>query len=306
MCEGERRALEGGCHGQAAGSALWEGVFHAISAFCNAGFALNTDSLLGFQRDPFLLLTIATLIVLGGLGFAVLALPWLRARGGRRVGFAVQARLVLASTAVLVVGGAVLFLLAEWGRSLAGLPFHDRLVNALFQSVTTRTAGFNSVDLAALHPLSVLVMMVLMFIGASPGGTGGGIKTTTAVVLVSAILAIARGRGTAVLLGRRVPLETVYRSAAIATVAGLVVVVGTGLLLVTQTERFEVLLFEAVSAFGTVGLSLGATAHLDSVGKLVVAGLMLAGRVGPLSLALLLGRQQPTRVEYPEARIMVG
>jgi len=292
--------------GHGAASALWGGVFHSVSAFCNAGFALQSDSLVGFQRDPLVLLVVATLIVLGGLGFAVLALPWLRARGGHRVGLAVQARLVLGATAVLVVGGAALLLVTEWNRTLADLPLHDRVVNALFQSVTTRTAGFNSVDLRALHPVAVLGMMVLMFIGASPGGTGGGIKTTTAVVLLSAILAIARGRQTAVLLGRRVPLETMYRSAAIATVAGLVVVTGTGLLLATQAERFDVLLFEALSAFGTVGLSLGATAHLDTVGKLVVAGLMLAGRVGPLSLALLLGRQQPSRFEYPEARIMVG
>jgi trk system potassium uptake protein TrkH len=293
-------------HGQGVAAAIWRGVFHSVSAFCNAGFALHTDSLMGFQRDPLMLVVVAILIVLGGLGFAVLALPWLRTRRGRRVGLATQARLVLMATAVLVVGGAALLLLTEWNRSLAGLALHDRVVNALFQSVTTRTAGFNSVDLAALHPLSVLSMMVLMFIGASPGGTGGGIKTTTAVVLLSSILAIARGRHTAVLLGRRVPLETMYRSAAIATVAGLVVVGGTGLLLATQGDPFEVLLFEAVSAFGTVGLSLGATAHLDIVGKLVVAGLMLAGRVGPLSLALLLGRQRPSRVEYPEARIMVG
>jgi len=293
-------------HGHGTVDAVWKGIFHSVSAFCNAGFALQSDSLLGFQRDPLMLLVVATLIVLGGLGFAVLALPWLRSRGGRRVGLASQARLVLGATAVLVAGGAVLLLLTEWDRSLDGLPFHDRVVNALFQSVTTRTAGFNSVDLAALQPASVLLMMVLMFVGASPGGTGGGIKTTTAVVLLSSILAIARGRQTVVLLGRRVPLETMYRSAAIATVAALVVVVGTGLLLATQEGRFEVLLFEAVSAFGTVGLSLGATTHLDTFGKLVVAALMLAGRVGPLSLALLLGHQRPSRVEYPEARIMVG
>jgi trk system potassium uptake protein TrkH len=179
-------------------------------------------------------------------------------------------------------------------------------VNALFQSVTLRTAGFNSVPLGPLRPATTLMMLVWMLVGASPGGTGGGIKTTTAVVLIGTVLAVLARRERIVLFGRSMSLDTIYRSAAIATVAGIVVTGGTFLLLATQPQHFEVLLFETVSAFGTVGLSLGATAQLDLVGKVVIMLLMFIGRVGPLTLALMVGRAAPSRVDYPDSRIMVG
>ena len=286
--------------------AAWKGVFHAVSAFCNAGFALQSDSLIGFQSDPLVLLTIATLITLGGLGFAVLAFAWLRVAGTRRIGLAVQVRVVLVASAVLVAVGWAGIAGLEWGRSLAGMAAGDRALNALFQSVTCRTAGFNSIDLGALHPATVLLMMLLMFVGASPGGTGGGIKTTTLVVLLSAIPAAARGRPEVVLFRRRIAVATVYRSAVIAVVAASVVSVAAMMLLASQSGSLATILFEAVSAFGTVGLSLGATALLDGFGKVVVIVTMLAGRVGPLALALLLGRVGSSRLGYPEASLMVG
>jgi trk system potassium uptake protein TrkH len=293
-------------HGAEPMTAAWNGLFHSISAFCNAGFSLQSDSLFAFQQDPLVLMTFATLIVLGGLGFAVLAGVWWRASGGPRAGLAVQARVVIIATAVLIVVGWVSVMGLEWGHSLDGLGPADRVVNALFQSVTTRTAGFSSVSFGDLQPATALVMMVLMFIGASPGGTGGGIKTTTAVVLLAAIPALAARRAELVLFNRRLPLSTVYRAAAIAAVGFVVVLLTAGLLLATHDAPFEWLLFEAVSAFGTVGLSLGATATLDGFGKFVVAAAMLAGRIGPLTLALLLGQTRETRLSYPRARIMVG
>ncbi len=292
--------------GDSLAEGLWRGVFHSISAFCNAGFALQSDSLVSFQGQPLILITVAALITLGGLGFAVLAFTWLRVTGQRRVGLAVQVKVVLASSLVLLLVGWMGFGAVEWGGALRDLGFQDRLVNALFASVTARTAGFNSVDMAGLHPTTVLLMMVLMFIGASPGGTGGGIKTTTVVVLLGAIPAVARGRQRVVVFGRRMTLETVYRSAVIAVVGVLVVVGSAMLLLASQAGGFETLLFESVSAFGTVGLSLGATAGLNSLGKCVVTAVMLAGRVGPLALALLLGRATGGRLGYPEASLMVG
>ncbi len=293
-------------HGATPLDAAWKGVFHSVSAFCNAGFALQSDSLMMFSRDPLVLLVFCVLITLGGLGFAVLAGLWWRVRGGPWKGLGVQIRIVVVASAVLVVVGWVLYLGLEWNRSLAGLDAGDRLVNALFQSVTTRTAGFNSVSFEGLQPATLMVIMVLMFIGASPGGTGGGIKTTTAVVLLAAIPAIAARRSEVVIMRRRIPLAIVFRSTAIAVVGLAIALVATTLLLATHDPPFESLLFEAFSAFGTVGLSLGATSALNGFGKLVVVGTMLAGRIGPLTLALLLGQSRAGRVSYPQARIMVG
>jgi trk system potassium uptake protein TrkH len=293
-------------HGSSPWRAVWSGVFHSVSAFCNAGFALQSDSLVQFGGDPLVLLTVAALITLGGLGFPVLAFGWLRVSARRRIGLAVQVKVVLAGSLALILIGWLAFGIVEWSGSLAGMSTGNRVVNAFFQSVTARTAGFNSVPFDDLRPAATLLLMALMFIGASPGGTGGGIKTTTIVVLLSAIPAVARGRPQVVLFGRRLTLETVYRSAVIAVVGALVVFIGAMLLLVSQPGRFDSLLFEAVSAFGTVGLSLGATSSLNGFGKIVVIGVMLAGRIGPLALALLLGRSVRSRLEYPEARLMVG
>ena len=286
--------------------ASWYGLFHAVSAFCNAGFSLHSDSLVGFRAAPILLTEVAILVTLGGFGFGVLnaLLTW-RARR-RSGGLAIQTRIVLVASTVLVLSGAAGYATLEWNGALGGLSDSQRVVNALFQSVTLRTAGFNSVPLDATRPATALGMMAWMFVGASPGGTGGGIKTTTVVVLLGTVAALVTRRNRIVIFRRRLSLATVYRSAAIAVVAATVVAGGAFALLATQDQPFEVLLFETFSAFGTVGLSLGATPGLDAVGKTIVIVLMLAGRVGPLTLALLLGRETRSRVGFPEARIMVG
>ncbi len=286
--------------------AAWRGVFHSISAFCNAGFALQSDSLTMFATDRVALLTVAVLITLGGLGFAVLAASWYRLTGRRHHAFSLQVRLVLAVSAILTLGGTLVWLILEWNASLAGLGPLDRVLNALFESVTLRTAGFNTVDIGAARPVTVLMMILMMFIGASPGGTGGGIKTTTVAVLFGAIPALARSQPRVTIFRRQVPLEAVFRCTAIAVIAALILGLGAAALLATQTGSFDELLFEATSAFGTVGLSLGATTRLDVFGKLVVTALMFLGRVGPLTIALLLARSSPGRISYPEVRIMVG
>ena len=287
-------------------TAIWRGTFHSVSAFCNAGFALYSDSMIGFQDRPLVLLVMAVLITLGGLGFAVLAFAWLRFRRSAHTTLATQVRIVLLASAALTAIGFACVVLTEWHHSLAGLGTADKFVNAFFQSVTCRTAGFNSVAFDGVQPVTLLLFMALMFIGASPGGTGGGIKTTTLVVLLSAIPAIAGGRHKVVLLRRTISLETVYRSTAIAVVAILVILFGAAALLALQDQPFVSIVFESVSAFGTVGLSIGATSALELPGKLVVIVIMLVGRIGPLSLALLLSRDRQTAVGYPEARIMVG
>lgn len=294
-------------YGEPLGAAMWKATFLAVSAFCNCGFALHSNNLIPFQSSPVMLLTVSTLITCGGIGFAVLAAVWSRfTQGGRKTAFATQVRLVLWASAILTFGGTLLIGVVEWNASLAGLSILDKWMNALLQSVTTRTAGFNSVDLALLQPATVLIMILWMFIGGSPGGTSGGIKTTTMTVLLSILPAIARGRQHVVIFGRALPLEIVYRSAAITVVSGSIVFVATGILLVTQNMPLDKILFEVVSALGTVGLTLGVTPLLDTFGKSLISFVMFLGRIGPLTLALLLARQEASRVAYPEARVMVG
>lgn len=293
-------------HGLAVGDALWRGVFHSISAFCNAGFALQSDSVVMFKEDPLPLMVISALIIFGGLGFLVLAGAWQTLVRRKRMRLSVQAKVVGAMTIFLIVSGALLYLGVEWDHTLAGLSVSDRIFNAIFQSVTLRTAGFNSVDFGTLQGASVLFMIIYMFIGASPGSTGGGIKTTTTAVLFSSIRSIARGEPKVTLFERRITQDIVYRSIAITIIASLIVGTAFFLLLLTESQSFDVLLFEVVSAMGTVGLSLGATASLSPAGKFIIVFVMFVGRIGPLTLALLLGGGKPTAVEYPRGRIMVG
>ena len=285
--------------------ALWRGTFHAISAFCNAGFSLWSDSLIQFQTDTFVTVVHAALIVLGGLGFTVLAALWLAARGQQRRQ-SLQTRVVLYMSAGLIVGGTLLYAATEWNATLAGLDTWDKWLNALFQSVTLRTAGFNSVDYAALERSTVLMMIVWMFIGASPGSTGGGIKTTTLAVMLAAIPALLRNQPRALLLRRTIPHDIVYRAATIMTVATMVAVLITFLLLATHDMPLEKLVFEAVSALATVGLSIGATGELNAAGKWMIIVTMFIGRVGPISIALALGTPRTSHISFPEAKVMVG
>jgi trk system potassium uptake protein TrkH len=283
-------------------SAIGYGVFHAVSAFCNAGFALWSDSLMGTAGSLPVLVTVSLLIVLGGLGFLVLAElgPWLVSRARRRRPMSLHARVVLGMSASLILAGAVLFALLEWHGALAGLEGSWKPINAVFMSISTRTAGFNSVPMGGFQGATLLLVTILMLIGASPGSTGGGIKTTTATVILYAARAFVRGREDVEVGGRTLPRGTVLRAIVLAFLAVAVVTVGFFLLLLTQTIPFDSLLFESISAFATVGLSVGATGELDTVGKLVVVGLMYVGRVGPLTLILLLGGSGRVTARLPE------
>jgi len=289
-------------------AAAWRGVFHSVSAFCNAGFALQSDSLIGLQGHPAGLLTFALLIVGGGLGFGVLAALWWRLIDRRRQPLSVQVVVVLAASAALLALGTAAYLWLEWDRTLGDLGPAAKVLNALFQSVTLRTAGFNSVGLDSLAPGTLLIMVLFMFVGASPGSTGGGIKTTTVVVLLAAIRGIRRSEEPR-LHDRRLPREIVDRSLAILVISGSIVLGGFLALLLFEEQPFARLLFEAVSAFGTVGLSLGATPLLGTLGRLFIIVLMFVGRVGPLTVALLVGkgsRRAAHSYRFPETRIMVG
>ena len=284
--------------------AVWRGVFTAVSAFCNAGFALQTDSLIPYQSSPTVLHVVAVLIIVGGLGPAVVvAVPrWLR---GRRV--SLHVRLVLVATLVLLAVPAAAILAFEWGGPLQGLGFWNRVHNAWFQSVTLRTAGFNSIDLAALRPITLAVMVALMFVGGSPGSTAGGVKTTTLAVLALAVLAALRSQAEIRVYGRRLATASVYRATALVTLSACFVGLAVGGLLLTQRMPAGTALFEVVSAFGTVGLSVGGTGMLDGVGKTIIMACMFAGRVGPLSLLLWIADPpREDRWKLPEEEVATG
>jgi trk system potassium uptake protein TrkH len=284
--------------------AAWRGVFHSISAFCNAGFSLQSDSLVPYQHDHAVLWIISLLIIVGGVSPAVVvAVPALVRRRYTKMNH----KIVLAATAFLLAFGAVAFATLEWGHSLAGLSLAEKLTNAWFSAVTPRTAGFNSIDFAQCQPATLVLIISLMFIGGSPSSTAGGIKTTTAAVLSLAVGSSLRGRSEAVAFGRRIPIPTIIKAAAIATLGILIVATALTLLLLTQTMRFDQAAFEVVSALGTVGLSIGGTALLDEVGKVVIIICMFTGRVGPLSLFLFLSsRSNASAWEYPEETLDVG
>ncbi|WP_152622535.1 TrkH family potassium uptake protein [Archangium violaceum] len=289
-------------------------LFHSVSAFCNAGFGLYPDSFVRFAGHPGVNLTVMALITLGGVGFPVVTslLDWelWRERGPRRgwLFLPVHTRVVLLTSAALAAGGALAWLVLEWNHSLAGLPWGERLWASFFQSVSLRTAGFNSVDLAKLGTPMLLLSLVLMFIGGSPGGTAGGVKTTTVAVLAFTFRALLHNRSEVDIMGRSVPPATVYRACAVALISfGLLFVLAFLLFAAEPHLPFRDVLFEAVSAFGTVGVTTGVTPQLSSVGRLVVCALMFVGRLGPFTLALAVGLSKArASYSYPSTKIVVG
>ncbi|HAE38305.1 MAG TPA: potassium transporter TrkH [Candidatus Riflebacteria bacterium] len=281
--------------------ALWKGIFTAISAFCNAGFALQSDSLIGFQNNPLILHTVALLIIVGGLAPAVVLLvpEWVK---GNPV--PVAARLALITTLILLISGCLFYLAFEWNNSLQGLTIMNRLHNAWFQSVTLRTAGFNSVAIENILSPTFLIMICLMFIGGSPGGTAGGVKTTTFAVLIATFWSCVRGYEEVAMNSRKVMHETIFKAVTTVVAGGAVLLVVVLMLEVTQSASSRDLIFEAVSALGTVGLSLGATARLDNIGKIIIMLAMFVGRIGPVTLFALLSRERHSNAaNYLDARI---
>ena len=282
---------------------LWFAAFHAVSAFCNAGFDLfgRFQSLTAFTGDPLVLLTVALLIVLGGLGFTVI-LEVLRNREGWK-GLSLHTRIVLTATLGLLAIGTVFFLLAE-GKGMNAL-------NAFFQSVTLRTAGFNSVDLAAMKDGSKLFSSLLMMVGASPASTGGGIKTTTMAVLVLLMVSVVRGEGEVNLARRRLSGDTVRRALVVAVLFLSVLISGTLAISLIEDGRFSLadVLFECSSAMGTVGFSAIGTPNLSAASRALLMPMMFLGRVGPLTLAVAVSRRQgkaSSLSKYPEEKIMIG
>lgn len=292
---------------------IWISVFLAVSAFCNAGFdILGREgafmSLCNYNDDPYVLIIISSLIILGGLGFVV----WKDlAHYKRNKRLMLHTKIVLIGTAALVLSGMLGFLLLEWNnpQTLGELPVPQRFLAAYFQSVTTRTAGFNSVDNAALGSVSKLLSVLLMFIGACPGSTGGGIKVTTFTVLLLTVASVIRGREDTVIAKRRIDKQMVYKALAIFFLSGFLVLATTFIIYFTMPERVDSIdaLFEATSGFGTVGLTVGISPKANAASKIALILTMFLGRVGPVSLMLALAFKQQSRHEViPEGKILVG
>ncbi len=287
--------------GDSLASALWRGTFTAISAFCNAGFSLQTESLLFYGDNAGILLTVSSLIILGGLAPATsLLLPrWVR---GRKT--PIPARIAFIMTLVLLVSGTLFMLAFEWDGVLAGLPFGDKILNAWFQSATLRTAGFNSVNIAHVAHPTFIVMLCFMFIGGSPGGTAGGVKTTTAGILILTFWSNITRCEDVVMQNRKIGSVTIYRAITI-VISGLFLWIMVVLMLeLTQQIPVRDIIFETTSAIGTVGLSTGATAMLDEIGKIIIMVTMFVGRIGPTALYLLISEKASSKLSHwPETKI---
>lgn len=294
-------------YGYGLGDAAWYGMFHAVSAFNNAGFSTFSDNLMGFATDPWICLPIAGAIILGGLGFPVIM--QLRREFTTPLHWSMNTKLVLAGTGVLLVVGTVLTCLIEWTnpQTLGGMSPAGRILAGFFHSVQTRTAGFNSVPLGEMNPETWLVSDVLMFIGGGPAGTAGGIKVTTFLVLFFIMYTELRGEGAVNIFGKRLS-RSVHRQA-ITTVllAVAAVVIAIGAIMALTDYSIDRVAFEVISAFGTVGLSTGITADLPVLAQLILVALMFLGRIGPLTLgtAIVL-RERRILYEFPKERPVIG
>ena len=289
------------------GEALWHGVFHAISAFNNAGFSSYSDSVMGFQHDPVMLWPIIVAVILTALGFPVM--QDLRANGLRWRRWTLHTKITVAGTTVLLVGGFIAILAMEWDNpdTLGPMGIGSKLLNALFHSMTTRTAGFNSLDVGAFRDETLMTNYFLMFIGGGSAGTAGGIKITTFAVLLAVVLSEVMRRKDAGAFGRRFASHVERQALTVVVLAGTLIFSATTYLAIITPLAFEDLLFETISAFSTVGLSTGVTAELPPAGQLVIIALMFIGRVGTITVATALalgGEPRPYR--YPEENPIVG
>lgn len=291
------------------GRALYYGLFHSISAFNNAGFALWSDSLRSFTEDPVINVTIVTLFVFGGLGYIVIV-ELFQKRSWRK--FTLHTKIVLVTSITLLISGFLFILTLESlnPATFGTLTLKERILAAFFQSATPRSAGFHTIEIESMLSASQLILIVLMFIGASSGGTGGGIKTNTFVVLVLATIYTLRGGGPIHIFHRTIPTDAVMRALAVVTSSIAFVFLVALLLSMTEgmlEENFLEVLFEATSAFSTTGLSMGLTSQLSPVGKLIVIFTMFIGRLGPLTLAYALAKKtKSSKWNYPEDHILIG
>lgn len=290
---------------------IYYSIFHAISAFCNAGFDLfgNFSSLTGFADNSVVILVISGLVIIGGLGFYV----WQEIYNYKGIKkLSVHTKLVLTTSVILLVAGSIFMFLFEKNNpaTIGNMSLKNKLLSSFFASVTPRTAGFNSISTTDMTAAGNFLTIMYMFIGGSPGSTAGGIKTTTIGLLIMTVVSVIKGKQDTEIYKRRISKQTVYRALSVVMISFSVVVIVTITLSITQVKvPFEYYLYEATSAFGTVGLTLGLTGKLTAVGKVIILITMYIGRVGPLTIAMALARKRrlnPNSVRYPEGKILVG
>jgi trk system potassium uptake protein TrkH len=291
--------------------ALALSVFHSVSAFCNAGFSLFSDNLVAFRGDTLVNLVMIFLIVFGGLGFFVLQEVKLALRSSlhrERVKFSLHTKFVAAITLGIILTGAILLFLMEFDRGFSSLPFKEKVLAAVFQVVSARTAGFNTVDLSSLSVASLLLLILIMFVGASPGSTGGGVKTTTFGVIFAFLRSRIHGHEVPQIFSRAIKNEDIIKAYTLVSLAMSLVFASTLALLIIQPQlALKEALFEVVSAFGTVGLSLGITPNLHPLNKLILVVTMYLGRIGPLTMLYAFSRVKPAgHYQFIEESIMVG
>lgn len=291
------------------GKGIYYSVFHAVSAFCNAGIDLIGEfrSLTGYADNSVIILTIGFLIIIGGLGFTV----WYELFNYRKQRkFSLHSKLVVTVTAILVIGGTLLMFIFEVNNpyTIAPMSLKGKILSSWFAAVTPRTAGFNSVPTADMTPAGRFLTIILMFIGGSPGSTAGGIKTSTLGILVMTVFCVIKGREDTEIYERRIGKETIYRALAITLIGFTLVMTVTMILSITEVSAsLEYIIYEATSAFGTVGLTLGLTTKLTFIGKAIIIFTMFCGRVGPLTIALALAKKHgKNTIRYPEDKILVG
>ena len=294
---------------------VWQAIFHSVNAFNNAGFSLFSDNLMGYVNNPMVSIIIGLLIIFGGIGYQVIleGYLWLRTKFSRNrdyISFSLTFCVATSTTIALILFGTIFFWFTEFSNSetLANLPIFDQFIGAWFQSVTTRTAGFNTIDNGKMTTTSIFITIALMFIGASPGSTGGGIKTTTARILASCTGAALQGRDQVNLYKLQVPNGLILKAIGVAVGSLFTVICSTGLLSLTDRNlNFISILFEATSAFGTVGLSTGITSSLSWAGRLIIIATMYIGRVGVLLLmAAIFTDTKTSLIKYPQESMLVG
>ncbi|WP_223836517.1 TrkH family potassium uptake protein [Paenibacillus oceani] len=290
-------------------TALYYGIFHSVSSFNNAGFGLWSDSLSRYVGDPLINIVIPCLFIMGGLGFTVILDLW-KNRSWRKL--SLHSKIVLSTSAILCAGGFLVITTIESFNpdTFGALTGSEKMWAGFFQGVVTRTAGFNTIDIASMMTASQFFMIFLMFIGASSGSTGGGIKTTTFVVLLLTLISIVTGKRDVQIMHRRIPQSIIMRALAVMVISVGVVIAATFLLTLTEhslQKDFMEVLFEVTSAFGTVGLSMGLTPELSTLGKLIIILTMFIGRLGPLTLAFALSQKQSReKFRYLEEKVLIG
>lgn len=284
---------------------IFAAVFHSISAYNNAGFSIWTNNLSSYVSDPIVNIVITMLFMLGGIGFTVL-IDLKNKKHFREL--SLHTKLMIVGTAGMNIVAFTIILLLEWNNklTLGSLDIAGKLWGAFFQAVTPRTAGFNSIDIGSMEEASLFFILILMFIGAGSGSTGGGIKLTTFIAMILSVNTFLKGKNEITVFHKTVAFSIVVKALAITVVSTAVVFVGVFLLELTQPSSFLPILFEVVSAFGTVGLSMGLTTELNSFGELILILVMIVGKLGPLTLAFSLASKKVSKIRYPEEEILTG